>query len=157
MLKTSRLERLAILLENYREGDDVPKFSLDAWSVTEHRRAGFLWWGTITCHTQACAVGLACLSGEFAADGLSCRLDGNSITPLYRSGEYQKADWYAVEAFFGLTNAESTRLFDGSEYDGAIYGPDAAKAVAARIRELIAPKRTAEAVEKIKAEALAAG
>lgn len=165
-LKVERLTRLADLLEKYEESDTDPQFSLDAWGRSEITRRGALWWRTeLVCHTQACAVGLACLSGAFASDGLSWRQEGNNIIPIFRTGAYQVAEWKAVEEFFGLTATQAERLFDGGAYDGAIYGPDAAKLVAKHIRALIAAqiakpkrvrrKRTTAAVEKIKADALA--
>lgn len=69
-LKTQRLSRLADLLETY-EGDG-PEFDLHDWSDTVVKKTGHLWWKReVTCHTAACAVGLACLRGVFEGDGLS--------------------------------------------------------------------------------------
>ena len=145
-LKINRLSRLASLLENYKEDAGLPAISLDSWSETELRRRGFLWWAQeeIRCHTTACAVGLACLTETFKEDGLSWFLNGTTIVPKFGNVD----DWKAVQSFFGLSERQAFKLFDGDDYDGPIYGPEAAKAVAAAIRKLIASKTKIAGWEK---------
>lgn len=161
-LKTNRLSRLADLLERYDGAPNAPAFDLENWGSVTVKRRGFLWLQKAECHTHACAVGLACLSGAFAADGLTFKLDpdiNGGLEPVFAS----HAGYPAVQAFFGLTEKQAANLFSVDAYDGATRGPEAAKAVAARIRALIVPKpkrvrkskRTIAAVEKIKADALA--
>jgi hypothetical protein len=156
-MKTQRLARLAALLERYPNEPDLPQFDLDGWSDSHFQRRGmFGIFRGPECHTSACAVGLACLSGEFVNDKLSYRMTPNSIEPIFEGAE----GFDAVNKFFGITNKQFDHLFTAEAYDGPTCGPEAALAVAARIRKLIVPKvrskkRTAKAIEKIKADALA--
>ena len=153
-LKVNRLTRLADLLEGYSERPGVPAFSLDSWSETQLQRRGMLWWAEqVQCHTTACAVGLACLTETFKDDGLTWYLSGTTIVPKYRAAE----EWKAVQSFFGLSKRQAIKLFDGDDYDGPIHGPDAAKAVAAEIRKLIAaPVAARPQVKKPKLTVVAA-
>jgi hypothetical protein len=129
------LKRLAVLLEGCRDGD-VTRFDLQNWGKFEGRRAGFLWLDQRSCNTAACAVGLACSSGIFAEEGLSYRVDAISmeLTPLFRELE----GWSAVKAFFDLDQVQAAELFAGHSYEMA-EGEVAARAVAARIRKMMAP------------------
>lgn len=159
-MKTNRLLRLASLLDNYQDSSNVPEFYLGSWGDVEHKRK-WLFGHKVSCNTTACAVGLACLSGEFDADGLEYMEDESSIWPVFAG----QKEWFAVQVFFGLTSDQSYDLFDMRSYDGAIRGAQAAKEVSARIRELVqtsfpanAPpklERHKAAVEAIKESALA--
>jgi hypothetical protein len=129
------LKRLAVLLEGCRDSD-VTRFDLQNWGKFEDRRAGFLWLQQHPCNTAACAVGLACGSGIFAEDGLSYEVDEitKELTPLFRNLE----GWSAVRAFFDLDQVQAVELFAGHSY-AMTEGEVAARAVAARIRKMIAP------------------
>jgi hypothetical protein len=129
------LERLAVLLEGCRDSD-VTRFDLQNWGKFEDRRSGFLWLQQHACNTAACAIGLACGSGVFAEDGLSYEVDEltRELTPLF--GSFQ--GWSAVKAFFDLDQAQAVELFAGHSYE-TTEGEVAARAVAARIRRMIAP------------------
>ena len=129
------LKRLAVLLEGCRDSD-VTRFDLQNWGKFEGRRAGFLWLQQRSCNTAACAVGLACGSGIFAEDGLSYKVDeiDMELTPLFRDLE----GWSAVKAFFDLDQVQAVELFAGHSYE-MTEGEVAARAVAARIRKMIAP------------------
>lgn len=154
-MKINRLGRLADLLENYQ--GDGPEFDLNDWSFTEVEKTGMLWWRRteIKCHTAACAIGLACIQGTFENDGLSWVLEGDCIVPTYRDLKCR----VAACKFFEVTDAQFNRLFIDDSYDGPTKGIEGARAVAARIRAMIArqtsrkTKRTTPAVEKIKREA----
>lgn len=134
-MNRERLKRLAVLLEGYRESD-VTRFDLQNWGKFESRRAGFLWLHQHSCNTAACAVGLACGSGIFAEDGLSYAVNKISmeLTPLFRDLE----GWSAVKSFFDLDQVQAVKLFAEHSYELA-EGEAAARAVAARIRKMIAP------------------
>jgi hypothetical protein len=137
-MNRERLERLAILLEGYRDAN-APRFDLQSWGVSETQRGGFLWLGRHACNTAACAVGLACGSGIFAEDGLCCDADkSGSLTPMYRGRE----GWNAVKSFFDLDQVRAVRLFAEHSYD-VTEGEAAARAVAARIRHAIVALDTA--------------
>lgn len=132
-----RLERLAILLENYRESSG-PRFDLGSWGTSELRRGGFLWLRKHTCNTAACAVGLACISGVFRSDGLLHAYDDLGLYPIFDGA----SEWDAVRDFFDLTIRQGFRLFDKDEYR-VWYGEEGARAVARRIRSMIAPRKRA--------------
>lgn len=137
-MNRDRLERLAVLLDNYRDDGVQPAFDLEKWGTFEVQRGGFLWLQKHPCDTAACAVGMGCLSGEFKGDGLSfLRLGSGEIQPLYHRFE----GWEAVCAFFDLTDLQATRLFDEDEYGGHIAGEAGARRVARRIRALIKPRK----------------
>jgi hypothetical protein len=155
-LEHARLEKLAILLDGYRHDPNRPDFNLKSWGVVETRRRGFLWLKRVECGTTACAVGLACLSGAFAADGLTYEIEKRGMIPLYGDCD----NWEAVEAFFGLTRKQSTLLFSADEY---LEGSGTPLAVAKRIRALVDRSRRAAqsrrprtfaAVQQIKERAL---
>lgn len=134
-MNRERLERLAALLESYRDRN-VPRFDLQSWGASKSQRRGFLWLREDSCNTAACAVGLACSSGVFAKDGLSHVTDANgAITPVFRDFE----GWTAVKAFFDLDQSQAAKLFAAHCYE-ITDGEAAARAVAARIRETIALK-----------------
>jgi hypothetical protein len=134
-MNRERLKRLAELLEGYRDSD-VTRFDLQNWGKFESQRAGFLWLHQRSCNTAACAVGLACGSGIFAEDGLSYELDKTNmeLTPLFRDLE----GWTAVKSFFDLDQVQAVKLFAQHSYE-LTEGEAAARAVAARIRKMIAP------------------
>jgi len=157
-MNIERLERLAQILDGYVKDSSGRKFDLGGgWATPRTRRVGFLWRKQIECGTTACAVGLACLSGQFAADGL-CYLinDDGQLLPMYD----EVNNWEAVEQFFGLSRKQAHRLFYEGSY-AVSTGPRAALAVARRIRNTIRRgvrakrPRTSGAVAKIKREALA--
>jgi len=132
-MNRERLERLAVLLEGYRERE-TPRFDLQSWGAAKDQRGGFLWLRKDACNTAACAVGLACGSGVFARDGLSHETDANgAITPMYRDLE----GWAAVKAFFELDQSQAARLFAAHSYE-LTEGEAAARAVATRIRQTVA-------------------
>jgi hypothetical protein len=134
-MNRERLKRLAVLLEGYRDSD-VIRFDLQNWGKFESRRAGFLWLHQRSCNTAACAVGLACGSGIFAEDGLSYEVDkiNMELTPLFRDLE----GWSAVKSFFDLDQVQAVKLFAEHSYE-LTECEAAARAVAARIRKMIAP------------------
>jgi hypothetical protein len=132
-MNRKRLKRLAVLLEGYRDRD-APRFNLQNWGKSENKWRGFLWLGQRSCNTAACAVGLACDSGVFANDGLSYDVNNDcGIIPTFRDLE----GWSAVKSFFDLDQVQAVRLFAEHSYE-VTEGEAAARAVAARIRQMIA-------------------
>lgn len=128
-----RLERLAVILDEYRD-NGAPRFDLQSWGATKTQRGGLLWLRQHTCGTAACAVGLACGSGIFKDEGLTYNSDEKGgLTPIF--GELE--GWSAAKSFFDLDQEQAVRLFAEHSYD-VTEGEAAAKAVATRIREMIA-------------------
>jgi hypothetical protein len=133
-MNRERLTRLAVLLEDYRDGNS-PRLDLQGWGKSKIQRGGFLWLGERSCNTAACAIGLACGSGIFAEDGLSWEVgkEHGELTPTFRDLE----GWSAVKSFFDLDQAQAVRLFAEHSYE-VTEGEASAKAVVTRIRQLIA-------------------
>ena len=133
-MNRERLKRLAMLLDDYRD-KNMPRFDLQSWGISETQRGGFLWLRQHTCGTAACAVGLACGSGVFSGEGLTYSSDKNGgLTPIF--GELE--GWNAVKSFFDVDQEQAVRLFAEHSY-AVTEGEAAAQAVAARIRQMIAP------------------
>jgi hypothetical protein len=122
-----RLLKLAKLLDADAVNETGVKFDLGCWGVK------------VDCGTQACAVGLACLSGAFKKEGLRYKIDswhggfGNNLIPRFK----KLKDWEAVEKFFGISDQQAVNLFSASAYL-TYKGAEAEQAVANRIRELVA-------------------
>lgn len=121
-----RLLKLADLLEADAENEKGIKFDLSDWVDTaEGRRPG------IDCGTAACAVGLACLSPDFQAEGLSL----DCTMPTYE-GLY---GWTAVARFFEVDHGEADHLFSSYRYKPEeSKGAIGERAVAQRIRAFVA-------------------
>src|SRR6185436_15394119 len=132
-----RLEQLAVMLDEYHEAPNRPRFDLKTWGEFEERRGGFLWLQKHPCDTAACAVGLACISRAFQAEGLSFeRTKEIGLQPLFAG----RGGWEAVHLFFDLTPKQADRLFRTGAYRISI-GETAAKAVAKRIRAMVVPRK----------------
>jgi hypothetical protein len=135
-MNRKRLTRLALILEDYHDRN-APRLDLQNWGTSENKRRGFLWLGQRSRNKAACAVGLACASGVFADDGLSYEVDtkNSGLTPIFRDLE----GWNAVKSFFDLDQVQAVRLFAEHSYE-VTEGEAAARAVAARIRQMIGPQ-----------------
>jgi len=137
-----RLLKLADLLEADAKNKKGVKFDLSLWAKVDD-----LDYSTspdvieVGCQTTACAIGLACISGAFKLSGLAYDLvakessGGNNIVPRYRN--YR--DFPAIQKFFGITEDQADHLFLDSSYaDSRCRGARGERAVAARIRSLVA-------------------
>jgi hypothetical protein len=140
-MNKSRLLKLAKLLEADAKNPEGARFDLGVWATAEDRDRfprpqNFK---RLDCNTTACAVGLACLSGAFRADGLrwASDPDDNNIRPMFK----RYTGFTAVEKFFGIDNDAAIHLFASSSYwnnDQPTRGHQAELAVAKRIREFVA-------------------
>ncbi len=136
-MNRERLGSLATMLEAYKPSDDGPRFDLHSWGEFREKRGGFLWLRKHPCDTAACAVGLACISRAFQAEGLSfLRTEDLDIVPTFAGSR----GWNAVRAFFDLTEKQARRLFYDRAYRVSV-GEVAAKAVAKRIHSMIAQRK----------------
>lgn len=139
-MKKDRLLRLASLLEcsadKTEAGENIPRFDLGVWGIQDRKSV----WDKLranhnACRTTACAVGLACVSGVFADEGLSHSWSGNAMSPSFDGF----GGWNAVQSFFDLEPDDAHYLFAGVSYDYQDRdGPRGERAVAARIKELVA-------------------
>jgi hypothetical protein len=129
-----RLLKLAGLLEKDAKRKTGVKFDLKYWGTTEKIKD----LTEANCNTTACAIGLACVSGEFKRAGLDFRVEGNgAIVPMFEGDD----EFGAVNGFFEIDQDESLFLFSDKSYPkkeraGAI----GERAVAQRIRDFVGMK-----------------
>lgn len=139
-----RLLKLAKLLEADAKKPKGVKFDLETWGQTEKAHQ----FVKADCGTQACAVGLACVSGSFKNEGLRFGLDDKGLiypevdNPGFSGLFYEPRSITGEEAvkhFFDLTKREARFLFFPQKYPktktrgqvGELY-------VAKRIRDFVA-------------------
>ncbi len=124
-----RLLRFAKLLEDDAKNDTGIKFNMSLWGKVENRRE------PLSCGTQACAMGLAALSGVFEKAGLDYqfRQDGK-INFLWKGSPTN--GYYAGAELFGLSDEQAGKLFtpNGVNQQGA----KAERAKARQIRRMVA-------------------
>ncbi len=148
-MNKERLLKLADLLEADAANPEGVKFDLNFWAadaqfsgknyeergVLKDQGMGFKEGEAIpvNCGTAACAVGLACISGAFADEGLTYKINHNGdLLPVFEDYE----DWGAAEIFFDLTDEQSSKLFSPGSYSNRT-GASAELEVAMRIRGLV--------------------
>lgn len=136
-----RLLKLADLLEADAANPKGVKFDLQSWAERPNAQRFPRQIKRLDCNTQACAVGLACLSGVFAEEGLHWKpmCGDNNINPMFEDRD----GYSAVVAFFALTPDEAMDLFDAHKYRNSglpSIGAAAERLVATRIRELVAER-----------------
>jgi hypothetical protein len=145
-MNKDRLLRLATLLKSDAKNPQGVMFNLNYWaqdiSDSSKSRAGFpleTQQVSINCSTQACAFGLAAISGIFADEGLTYELRPNHaynaklLVPGFR-GEF---GFHAAAKFFEIDMETARLIFDGSYYEDT-FGIAAELAVAKRIHKIVA-------------------
>ena len=140
-MNRERLLKLAVLLESDAKNPNGARFDLETWASNAQGEADFpspRQFKKLDCNTQACAVGLACLSGIFKKDGLrwTSAPDENNIVPRFKG----KDRFEAVEAFFDINERESRFLFVAAYYtrdDLSTAGAEGEIAAAKRIRRFV--------------------
>jgi hypothetical protein len=142
-----RLERLAKLLDDDAANEKGVKFDLGVWAgpsdMVNRTFPGQPETVPVSCETTACAMGLAAISREFAAEGLDYKFDprfsGGYIllpTMMDRDGELQEG-FGAAQELFGISYDDATYLFDPEHYDEVPTGADGERFVAQRIRDFV--------------------
>lgn len=133
-MNKQRLLKLAGLLEKHARSKKGVKFDLKYWGETEKIKD----LTKADCGTTACAVGLACVSGEFKRAGLDFRVDDHgNIVPTF--DDYD--EFTAVNRFFGIDQHESKFLFVDKSYPKKERaGAAGERAVAKRIRDFVSGK-----------------
>lgn len=124
-MNANRLNRLADLLIKDAANPQGVKFNMNKWAGDDVRdtRESYPIEGDVQikvdCGTQACAFGLAAISGEFKSDGLGFKIEEagwyggfGMLVPTY--GDL--IEYNAAMAFFGLTNAQASFLFGPENY-----------------------------------------
>lgn len=153
-MNKDRGERLVVLLLADAAKPDGAQFDMSVWSKatgTAYRESYPINMTApikVDCGTQACALGLAAISGEFAKDGLSWEIykywDGQTegmLVPTFNGDR----EYNAGKEFFELTDVETAFLFDPATYPyNLTKGAKAETEVVNRIRWLLDGKSTAE-------------
>lgn len=131
-MRPRRLLRLAALLEKDAASRCGVKFNMGTWGYAARNSLP-----SLSCGTEACAIGVAVLSGEF--NGLTYgTILGTQITPLYRKWERYEA----VEKYFDLSFDHARYLFSPSCYlPEQTRGGRAERYVAQRIRDFVKERR----------------
>lgn len=134
-----RLVKLADLLEDDAKNKKGVRFDLSLWgqvpALTQTEKPETI---KVNCGTQACAIGLACISGAFKRSGFTYAVTsknegaGNNIRPVFM--EYR--DFFAVEKFFEISRPEAEFLFLDTKYQES-RGAESERAVAKRIRAFV--------------------
>jgi hypothetical protein len=142
-----RLLTLAKLLEKDAKNKKGLKFDMGTWGVVDTDDDGkLLGKPGLNCHTTACAMGLAALSGKFARQGLRYEVDYGDINMWMKGSElYQGDGIVAAKRLFSIDNDAAMWLFGGStSCDDAhrLKGREAELKVAKRIRNYVAGKET---------------
>lgn len=130
-----RLLKLADLLEADAKNENGIKFDYYDWGHISNLKQ------PMSCGTEACALGLAAISGAFKSAGLGYELPYNSIyTQINITYKGRVSDpLQAGMNVFGLTDSEALFLFVPKSED-EVQGAKAEKNAAKKIRELVAGK-----------------
>lgn len=126
-MNKKRLLKLAELLEADAKNKKGVKFSMPSWGYVEDKSA------PISCGTQACAMGLAALSGAFKQAGLDYYLADGHVQFTVKGANMHGAS--AAEEIFGITYDDSMKLFEN--WKGAGVGRRAELAKAKQIRRFV--------------------
>lgn len=131
-----RLNKLADLLDADAANKKGIRFNLGLLANVSSVEA------PISCGTQACALGLAALSGKFKKAGM--RVDhfnasgGNTISIGHDNGSRVTWDWHhTAKAVFGLSYGQVDWLFTSGAYRGN-QGASTERKVAERLRKVAA-------------------
>lgn len=144
-----RLVRLAALLERDADNETGVKFDLSTWGAPSDDgqqlyRDGKPKEVKVDCGTTACAFGLAAISGEFKAEGLTYEfvpvtsVGGYALVPTIMDGGRPRSGFSAAQALFGIEYAAAEYLFDTVAYDEVPQGAEGERLVASRIRDFVA-------------------
>lgn len=98
----------------------------------------------VSCGTQACAFGLAAISGEFAAEGLTYEFLLTCGRPSMRGHLMPTYDGYhgmsAAARLFHISDNDASYFFDPEHYDGTPKEAEGELLVAQRIDDFINDK-----------------
>lgn len=136
-LAKERLPRMSALLRRDAENPTGVKFDLGTWAEPADNSVCVVKaWSTeagfkvpLDCGTKACAFGLAAISGEFAAEGLTYNIGNGSTMPtgtltpfLDRTGDgdlqRNPTHFRAAEELFGISHDDARYFFDPDCYSG---------------------------------------
>lgn len=131
-MNKKRLLKLADLLEADAKNKNGIMFDMGTFGWVEDEKK------PVSCGTQACAMGLAGLSGAFKRAGLAAQIHENGSVGFRWNGRKVLSGFTAAERLFEIGSYEANDLF-GSESVQINGGQGAAAelAVAKRIRQFV--------------------
>lgn len=147
-MNIERLTRLRDLLRADAANPKGVKFDLNAWVAQDRNGGARLSYEikdgkpvvapTMSCDTFACALGLACLDPSFQAEGLRFTLEDSESTDSRMTPWFNGETHFEAGAeFFGITDADSTYLFDPECYETTPQEAKGELFVAQRVDDLI--------------------
>lgn len=151
-MQKQRLLKLADALEANAKNKKGVKFDLRAWGykadgATTDRFGDLMIENSfktkeevkLDCHTAACAVGYAAISGLFKRQGLGFAIHGGeTIEPIFKKGFRRKYGWDAVMTLFDIEYDDAEYLFSADSYnEDEQTEAKGERAVAKRIREYV--------------------
>ncbi len=145
-MHVDRLTRMAKLLRADATNPTGVQFDLDTWGsygdmgVDEWRQLAEGNQVPMSCGTQACAFGLAAISGEFDAEGLTYRasINNHNIIPTLTT-EYGAVftQFAAARVLFDITRDDANYFFDPECYEETPREAEGEIFVAERIEAFI--------------------
>lgn len=148
-MHVERLQRMAKLLRDDAANPTGVQFDLGTWgSAAEIAVPEMDRWRElaadrkvpVSCGTQACAFGLAAISGAFAAEGLGYRVSmgGFNIIPTLRDDyDVVHTQFDAAARLFDITMGDASYFFDPDYYEETPKKAEGEIEVAERIEAFI--------------------
>ena len=141
-MNIERLQRLHDLLVADAHNPKGVQFNLRSWAKPASVSTFYSLGTTVVtadCGTQACALGLAAISGAFKDDGLSYKFtEDGLLLPTFTKNNKVLYQFVAGANLFDIREATATILFDPFSYDETnLTGATAELVVAGRIAQLI--------------------
>jgi hypothetical protein len=149
-MNIDRLTRLRDLLRADAANQTGVKFDLSMWvgqSIANSSSASHFYnvingkpevAPTMSCDTFACALGLACLDPSFQTEGLGFILEHQGFSQSAMVPQFDGETHFEAGAkFFGISNENSSYLFDPENYDDTPKEAEGELFVAQRVDDLI--------------------
>lgn len=151
-MRADLLTRQAALLRRDAANPTGVKFDLSSWaepavdSELRNKASTYrsFWKGDVevvpvSCSTKACAFGLAAISGEFKAEGLTYHINyrGDLIPRIITLDGIIHSGFTAAEVLFGIEGDDAEYLFDPDCYEETPVGASGEIEVAQRIEHFI--------------------
>ena len=129
-MQKKRLLKLADLLEADAKNKKGARFGMGSWGYVNDPKK------PVSCGTQACAMGLAALSGAFKRAGLEAFIRSRGSIGFRLNGKRTSDGYHAAMKIFDLSPAEAQELFTptGSSFD---EGAEGERAKARQIRQFV--------------------
>lgn len=127
-MQKKRLLKLADLLDADAKDKTGIKFNYGSWGYMCDLK------NPVSCGTEACAMGLAAISGAFRRSGLDYNRKANSVSFMWKGREVDGIA--AAERLFEIDHGDAWDLFVPS-VDVPMEGAKAERALAKRIRNFV--------------------